>query len=597
MRNGSRDRPERSAAWLTCDSWDQDEVRLWTSIASALSFLRPEIGADALDLLSEGFGSIDDVVASLVNELSQSPEPAYLVIDDLHVVPLAALGGLATFCERLPTSVRIVIGSRADPLLPLHRWRARGTLSEVRDADLRLSEVDVGALTAKFDLRLSPEEVGALTRRTEGWVAGIQLAAISLHGTTDPASFISSFAGSDRIIVEFLIGEVLAHQPNRMAHFLKSTSVVEDFDVELAGVLGECDDAGALLREAEAAGLFLVPLGGEPRRYRYHQLFRDLLRAELASEDPTGSRALHLRAADWYEHKGSFTQAVEEFVLAEEVGRAFALLHDQVIQSWMGVTRLDIGSWLERLPEEALAREAERMLDYSLMLGLLGRVDEQGMWLRRAAEVGDPGPHSPFRIRLGVVDALWHGLRGELEQAVAFANGPYKSRERGADPVVDEFPPILARVQLYLEDLDAAIMTCNEELSYRRSAVSEATLYGVRALALFEKGELVEAEASAHESMALAGRGGFLGHGGMFDTVLTLGALALEHGQLDQAERLIEDALVRSERVRPPFELLALVERAAGTPGPVRGCRGFHCAREGTPCIAPECRVPPLAAG
>ncbi len=254
---------------------------------------------------------------------------------------------------------------------------------------------------------------------------------------------------------------------------------------------------------------------------------------------------------------------MEEFVRAGEVGRAFGLLHDHVAQSWMGVTRLDIGSWLERLPEEALAREAERMLDYSLMLGLLGRVDEQGVWLRRAAEVGDPGPHSPFRIRLGVVDALWHGLRGELEQAVAFANGPYKSLERGADPVVDEFPPILARVQLYLEDPDAAIMTCNEELSYRPSAVSEATLYGVRALALFEKGELVDAEASAHESMALAGQGGFVGHVGMFDTVLTLGALALEHGQLDQAERLIEDALVRSERVRPPFELLALVERAA----------------------------------
>ena len=234
-------------AWLTCDSWDSDEIRLWTSIASALSSVRPEIGADVLDLLSEKPESVDDVVAALINGISLSPEPAGLVIDDLHVVPFVALEGLATFCERLPNSAHVVIGSRSDPLLPLHRWRARGTLSEIRDADLRLREREVAAMTTNFGLRLSAEEVGTLTRRTEGWAAGIQLAALSLQGTTDQASFIRTFAGSEHLVVDFLIGEVLARQSGRMVAFLKATSVVEDFDVDLAGVLGECEDADALL--------------------------------------------------------------------------------------------------------------------------------------------------------------------------------------------------------------------------------------------------------------------------------------------------------------------------------------------------------------
>ena len=556
------DQEALEVAWLTCDSWDRDEIRLWTSIASALSSVRPEIGADALDLLSEKPESVDDVVAALINGISLSPDPTGLVIDDLHVVPFAALEGLATFCERVPNSAHVVIGSRSDPLLPLHRWRARGTLSEIRDADLRLREREVAAMTTNFGLRLSAEEVGTLTRRTEGWAAGIQLAALSLQGTTDQASFIRTFAGSEHLVVDFLIGEVLARQSGRMVAFLKATSVVEDFDVDLAGVLGECEDADALLREAETAALFLVPLGGEPRRFRYHQLFRDLLRAELASEDPVRTRSLHLRAGEWYEGHGDFTQAVDEFIQAGEPARAFDVLHDHVTDSFFGGSRLNIGISLERLPEDALAREAGRMLDYAFALALLGRIDELGEWLARAADAGDPTPGSPFRVRLEAVEAFYEALRGDPEPTLAFANGAFRLGERGADPVVDQFPSMLARIQLHLGEQDPAIATCTEHLLTRPSPAIEAGLRGVIGRALFEKGELVDAEDSAVEAMALARDQGFAGHIAMFETVLTLGGLALEHGQLDEAERLIEDALARSERVRPPYELIALVELA-----------------------------------
>ncbi len=550
------------AAWLTCDSWDFDEIRLWTSIASALSGVHREIGTDALDLLSEGPESVDDVVASLINGLSLSPEPVCLVIDDLHVVPFAALRGLSTFCERLPSSAHIVIGSRADPMLPLHRWRARGTLSEVRDADLRLAERDVATLTANFGLKLSAEEIAALTRRTEGWAAGIQLAALSLQRTTDQASFIRTFAGSQHLVVDFLVGEVLARQSARMVSFLKATSVVEDFDIELARVLGECDDADVLLREAEAAALFLVSLEGEPRRFRYHQLFRDLLRAELTSEDPVRARALHLRAGQWYDAHGDFNQAVDEFIQAGEPARAFDVLHDHVTDSFFGGSRLNIGMWLERLPRDELAAQGRRMLDYALALALLGRVDEFTEWIERAAEIGDPTPGSPFRIRLAAVEGFCHALRGEPEPTLAFANGAFRVTERGADPVIDAFPSLLARVQLHLGELDAAIATCEEHLSTKPGPVIEASLRGAIGRALFEKGQLVDAEVAAAASMAAARDQGFSGHIALFETVLTLGALALEGAHFDEAERWIEDALARSERVRPPCEMMALVELA-----------------------------------
>ncbi len=428
------DQTELLVAWLTCDSWDSDEIRLWTSIASALFSVGSGLGADALDLLSEGPDSIDDVVASLINDLSVSPDLVCLVIDDLHVVPSAALEGLSTFCERLPRSARVVIGSRADPMLPLHRWRARGTLSELRDADLRLHEHEVATMTENFGVQLSLEEVAILTRRTEGWAVGVQLVALTLQRTPDQGSFIRTFAASQRLVVDFLIGEVLARQPVRMASFLKSTSVVEDFDVELAGVLGECDNAEALLREAEAAALFLVPLAGTPRHYRYHHLFRDLLRAELASEEPAHARSLHIRAGEWYENHGDFTRAVDEFVQADEPGRAFDVLHDHVTDSFFGGSRLNIGAWLERLPEEALSREADRMLDYALALALLGRVDEVGEWLGRAAEAGDPTPGSPFQVRLEAVSAFRHVLRGDPAPALAFDNGALRHVARGRTP-------------------------------------------------------------------------------------------------------------------------------------------------------------------
>ena len=552
-------RPTR-CAWVTCDRWDRDELCVWTSIASAFAILEPGSSADALDLLAEGPDSIEDVVASLVNELASRARPMWLILDDLHVVPPSALGGLATFVERLPPLLHIVIASRVDPMLPLQRWRARGQLAEIRDADLRLSENDVGLLMANFGLDLSANEVRALTGRTEGWLAGLQLAALSLRHGDDATAFIRRFAGNERVVADFLVEEVLEHQPERMVAFLKATSVVDEFDVELANFLLGGSDAGHLLREAVSAGLFISPLGGDPCRYRYHQLFRELLHALLA-DDPSVARVLHSRAGTWYEKAGDFVAAVEQFVRARDLDRAFGILHEHVAHDWFANSPADFEPWLDRIASEDIRGHRGRMLDYAIALGLAGKVEEQGRWLAlaRGADGGEGAPN--LDVRMAAANAQWHAMRGEPEPAIAFEREVVPHLNPGTDFVLDQFPLLSARAHLYSQDPTSAIATCDGAFDHANPA-TRAVLLGIRGRALFELGQLHRARETTYEAMELARRSGIEHHVGLFDAVLTLGGLDLEADHLDEAERLIEEAMRRCERIRPPFALMALVERA-----------------------------------
>ncbi len=556
--------PETRCAWVSCDRWDYDELRLWTSIASAFAVLEPGSTADTLDVLIEDPDSIDDVVASLVNELATRPGAMWLILDDLHVVPSSALGGLATFVERLPPDLHVVIASRIDPVLPLQRWRARGQLAEIRDADLRLDEGDVGLLMTNFGLDLSDGDISTLTGRTEGWLAALQLAALSLRRGEDPPSFIRRFAGSEQVVADFLVEEVLDRQSDRMVEFLKATSVVDEFDAELASfLLGDGGGDGAhLLREAMRAGLFISPLGGDLTRYRYHQLFRELLHAQLA-EDPRLTQVLHARAGEWYEKTGQYLLAVDQFVRARDLGRAFDILHEHVAHDWFAINPTDSEAWLDHLSDEDVRAHRDRMVDYAIALGLAGKVEEQGRWLALASSQGsaDDEGESSFDIRMAAATAHWHGMRGDPEPAIAFERDVVPRVKPGTDYVIDQFPIVSARAHLYNGQPTAAITTCDRGLTMA-DPVSRAVLLGIRGRALFELGRLHLARQAAEEATEVARQCGIEHHVGHFDALLTLGGLNLEADRLDEAERLIEDATSRSERIRPPFAMMALVERA-----------------------------------
>ncbi len=552
---------ERRCAWVSCDRWDNNEERLWTSIASAFSTLDTGVASDALDLLANAPDTIEDVVASLVNEFAASQAPTYLVLDDLHVTPASALDGLATFVERLPPSLHVVVASRIDPMLPLQRWRSRGLLAEIRDAELRLSEDDVAGLVKNFNLDLTRDEVRTLTGRTEGWVTGVQLAAISLRGGEDRSSFMRRFAGGEHVLADFLIEEVLSHQSEQMVTFLKATSVVDEFDGEVANFLLDDRSGAHLIREAMSSGLFLEEIGSEPPKYRYHQLFREFLRAELGGDPPT-ARILHSRAGIWYEKVGQYALAMDQFMEASDIDRAFDILHDHMPEAWFSGSGADLGAWVEQLPDEQILAHRWHMLDYAIALGTMGRVEEQGHWLAHASSVQGEEEDRAFQIRLAAAFAQWHGLRGETAPPCAFERDVLPHLTPGADLVLDQFPVISARAHLYEDDPAAAIGSCDSALARVDSVVSRPVLLGIKSRAMFEAGELVAARRSAEEAMEVARRSGMDTHPGLFDAVLTLGGLALEADQLEQAEHLIEEALRRCEGTPPPFEVMALVEQA-----------------------------------
>ena len=555
------ERPEARCAWLSCDRWDHDELRFWTSVASALAAVEPGSASDALDLLVEGPDDIGDVVASLVNELALWAGPTWLILDDLHVVAPSARGGLATFVERLPPTAHIVIGTRVDPVLPIQRWRARGQLAEIRDADLRLEEEQVSSFMQQYGLDLTRGDVHTLTTRTEGWLAGVQLAALSLqHDPEDPSSFIGRLAGTERVVADFLIEEVLDQQSAEMVEFLEATSVVDEFDVELANSLLGDEHGAYLLRQAMSSGLFVIPVGRDPPRYRYHQLFRELLHAQLMAEDPARAKALHSRAGTWYEKTEFYAAAVDQFVQARDLERAFGILHDHLAHEWFPGRSANVDTWLGRLSYEDIRAHRARMVDYALALGLAGRIEEEGWWLAQASSAAGERD-SDFEIRLAGVKAQWHGMRGEPDPILAFERDVFSRLTPGTDFVLDQFPVLSARAHLYKEDPASCIATCDVALSHA-DPVTAAVLLGIRSGGLFELGQLREARVEASAALEAAHLRGVSQHAGLFDAILTLGALSLEAGEMDEAERLIEEAVRRSERIRPPFELLGLIERA-----------------------------------
>jgi LuxR family maltose regulon positive regulatory protein len=553
--------PERVAAWLSCDSWDSDAERFWTSVITALRRIAPDVGTDALDWIGTDGAATLDSVASLVNDLNALVEPTLLVIDDLHVVSPASIGGLTEFLERLPPNVRVVIGSRSEPVLPLHRWRVNHRLAELRDVDLRLEVDEAEAMLSAFGVRLLADDIEMLTKRTEGWAAGLQLAALSLHGRDDAASFVHLFAGNNRGVADFLVGEVLARQEPHVVDFLMATSIVDQLDAELCDYLTGRDDSVAVLRAAEATGLFVLPIDNERRAYRYHQLFRDLLRAELYAADRDRANALHLRAARWYEDRGDVTAAMQHRMRGGDVERSFAMLHEHLLDSWWVPTSADLGAWLDELSMQTVVQERGRILDFGLGLALAGRVEAASFWLERADDAAMLGPprDNVFEARRELALSVVRGLQGDAESAAASATRALDLVPRGIDTTVDAAPIVLLRALLWLDDLDAARRVYEEAAPGWTDPTSLVILRGALALVEFEAGNLRSAKEHAQGAF---GRGLLVGvqdHPGAVDTRLTLGNLALEHNELDEAERWFEQAVLLAESVRVPFALLGLL--------------------------------------
>ena len=311
----------RPVGWLSLDAGDNDPARFWRNAVAALDTARPGIAERVGPMLGPPAPpSFEGLVTALVNELAGqlADGEVLLVLDDYHLIDSPPVHASLTFLlEHLPPGLHVVLASRADPPLPLARLRARGQLAELRAADLRFTAEEAAALLLEAAGPGLPEaSVAALEARTEGWAAGLQLAALSLRGQPDAAGFVATFSGSHRYVLDYLAEEVLERQPEQLREFLLETSVLERLVGELCDAVTGRSDGQAMLEAIEAAGLFLVPLDEVRGWWRYHQLFADLLRARLQQEQPDRVPALHRNAATWSEEHGLADDAVRHALAA-----------------------------------------------------------------------------------------------------------------------------------------------------------------------------------------------------------------------------------------------------------------------------------------
>src|SRR5260370_8762777 len=367
----------RKAACLSLEPEDNEPVRFLSLVIAALQTLDPHLGSSALALLHTALPAPppppETVLAQLAAELlERAQRDMILVLDDYHVITAESLQqAMTSLVEHPPPHLHLVIATRVDPTLSLARLRARGQLCEVRAAHLQFSTAEASAfLETVMGLDLPAEAIIALQNRTEGCIAGLQLAALSLQGRSNPQQFLADFSGSHRHIVDYLVEEVLACQPKRVQSLLLHTSFLD----RLAGPLCDAVTGGtrsdALLEHLEHANLFLVPLDERRQWYRYHHLFPEVLRARLQRQVGTeGLAALYTRASAWYEQNGMQALAIEAALEARDFGRAARLIDEPLARSMLlNLQDATLTRWLECFPKEWLFSDAFLCLVYAYSL-------------------------------------------------------------------------------------------------------------------------------------------------------------------------------------------------------------------------------------
>jgi LuxR family maltose regulon positive regulatory protein len=377
----------RRAAWLSLDRGDNDPASFWAYVIAALQTVAAGVGGSALALLQASQPPpVEAVLITLLNDLAAAAADIVLVLDDYHVIDAHEVqDGMAFLLDHLPPWLHVVIASRADPAFPLARLRARGELVEIRAADLRFTPDEAAAyLNGMMGLQLAARDVGALEGRTEGWIAALQLAALSMQGRDDAAGFIASFAGDDRYIVDYLVEEVLQRQPERVQAFLLQTSILGRLSGPLCDAVTGQGDGAAMLETLDRGNLFLVPLDDRRRWYRYHHLFADVLHARLLGEQPGQVQGLHRRASAWYERSGEQSVAIAHALAAEDFERAAALMELAIPAMRRTRQEATVHSWLEALPDEVI--RVRPVLSVGVAGALLadGKLDGVEGWLRNA---------------------------------------------------------------------------------------------------------------------------------------------------------------------------------------------------------------------
>jgi len=502
-------------AWLSLDAADNDPTRFLRYLIAALQAVAPGVGGAAQMLLQSPQPPAQEPVwAFLVNQLCSLPEHVILVLDDYHFITVAIVHQAVTYLlEHMPAQVHLAILTRTDPALPLSRLRARGQLTEIRAADLRFTDDEaVAFLNDWMALGLADDDVAKLVARTEGWIAGLQLAALSMEGREDVQGFISAFSGSHRYIVDYLVDEVLDRQPGAEREFRLCTSILERMNGALCDALLGRTNGQATLAALEQANLFLVPLDDERRWYRYHHLFAQVLRSCLQEMHPGRVPELHRRAAEWYERNGSPVEAFHHALAAGDKDRAARLVEREGRPTMMRGELITVRNWLAALGEGA---HAGPRLDITRAWMLVMTADMEGvepLLQQVEARITDALPLDPVERQdmlgeVATVQGLMAYFQGDVPRAIQLGRQALEKLPEGSRVVRGIAAHVLGEAYHHSGDL-AQASHANAEAA-RLAKASESVFLAVSATSSqadvqIEQGRLRQGFEIYQEAMQLA---------------------------------------------------------------------------------------------
>jgi LuxR family transcriptional regulator, maltose regulon positive regulatory protein len=552
-----REDGDQSVAWVSLDEGDNDPVRFLSYLVAAL---RRTVG--------DGFGEgilatlrspepprMEAVLGAFVNELADLSGAVAVVLDDYHLIDSEGVHGMVSFLlERLPEDVHLVISGRVDPPLPLARLRVRGQISELHAADLRFTPEEAAAFLGEaMGLDLSADDVAALEGITEGWIAALQLAALSMRERKDVSGFIRSFSGSHRDVFDFLAEEVLERQPTHVREFLLETSILNNLTGSLCNALTGRSDGHEMLESLDRENLFVLGLDDERLWYRYHHLFADFLRGRLMRERPERVGELHLRATEWNEQNGRLSAAIEHALSAPDHDLAARLIEECVegaVERGGGTTAL---RWLEALPTEAKRSRPRLFVEHAVALVITGRPDDAEPLLKeaeRAAE--DDGEEGRFLLGFASAVRSWRArLRGDALEAVELAR-----RALALLPEREAHVRTYAAIRLgdalsAIGDLAAAGEAYAEAAEMGQSAGhAYGRLMGMvmHARVRTEQGRLREADEAFRRALRLLAEEGFELSPTMGFVHIGMADLRYERNDLDEAERELDRGVKLAER-------------------------------------------------
>ncbi len=581
---------EQAAGWVSLDQSDNDPAFFWAYFITALQKVRSEVGERALALLqSPQPPPIESILTTLINEINTVEHRFVLILDDYHVIDAQSIhSAIAFLLDHLPPQMHLIIASRSDPPLPLARLRVRGESIELRAADLRFTAEEAAAfLNEMMKLNLSSAEVTALESRTEGWIAGLQLAALSLQAHDDVAGFITAFTGNDRYIVDYLVEEVLQRQPERVRNFLLQTSILDRLSGPLCDAVIKQEDGKKMLEALDRSNLFVVSLDDKRQWYRYHHLFADVLRAHAMEEQPDQIPSLHKRAAAWFEEAGMAAEAIEHARAAgdhETVARLLAanLEEFERIGRYASITR-----WAAALPEEMM-RNRPRLALIQAAVALTSDNNNQvarrlTSWAEEAiSKIENSGGCDVAHEVNGTVigpEGL-QALKGEMlalklftsarklhpDEVVAIAEqarkliSPSKHRLRGMLHMID------AGMLTRRSDLRAALPNLEQSVEEARRAQNPPLLVDMltaRGQVYVAMAKLEEGRRSFEEALHLGQNLAAEGHWMLCSSQTALAEIALERADLAGATRHIAAALELAGK--SPTRSPVLHARAAAT--------------------------------